>query len=229
MAFKLFNAAPSAPLRLKARVPYKSTALVLALSLGVAYEAAANSYRYTDDRGRVVHGSTVPPQFVKNGYEVLDDRGRVIQVVPRALTEQELAEQEAARAQQLAAEADARKQQEADNLLLRLYRSPDEIARKRDERIVLIDGQLTATSAAVTKLEGEVAALQKTVDDQVAAGREAPAQTLETLRIQQEELARVTAQRDRLQSDKATAIADAERDMKRLAELLGLPEDTAAE
>ena len=206
-----------------------SAAAFVALTLGLVHDATANTYRYTDDRGRVIHGSTVPPQFVKNGYEILDDRGRVIQVVPRALTEAELAEQEADRARQLAEEAAAREQQERDNLLLRLYRSPDEIARKRDERVVLIDGQLTALLAALEKAETELAVVQKGVDDQVAAGKEAPAQTLETLRIQQDEVNRLNSQRERLEADKATAIADAERDIKRLAELMGLTEDTAAE
>ena len=200
-----------------------------ALTLCVATDAFANTYRYIDDRGRTVHGSTVPPQFVKNGYEVLNDRGQVIQVVPRAKTAEELAAEEATRAQREAEEAAARVQQEKDNLLLRLYRSPDEIARKRDERVALIDGQLTALAAALTKVEAETERLQKYVDDLKAAGNEAPEQTLETLRIQQQERDRFVAQRERLQSDKATATAEAEADMTRLAELLGVPEDSAAD
>lgn len=193
------------------------------------HDAAANTYRYVDDRGRTVHGSTVPPQYVKNGYEVLNDRGQVIQVVPRAKTAEELAAEEATRAQREAEEAVARVQEEKDNLLLRLYRSPDEIARKRDERVTLIDGQLTALAAALVKVEAEAERLQKQVDDLKAAGNEAPAQTLETLRIQHEERDRFIAQRERLEKDKATTIAEAEADMARLAELLGTPEEAAAD
>jgi hypothetical protein len=206
------------------------TLLVLVLVAGFAHEAAAaNTYRYINDRGQTVHGSTVPPEFAKNGYEVINERGIVIQVVPRALTPAELAEQEATRAQREAEEAAARAAQEADSLLLRLYRSPEEVARKRDERLMLIDGQLIALLASQEKLEAEVATLQKRVDTETAAGREAPAQTVEALRIQQDELSRMITQHARLTSDRATAVADAERDMKRLAELLGLPEDSVAE
>jgi hypothetical protein len=203
---------------------------VLTLVAGFAHDAAAaNMYRYINDRGQKVYGSTVPPQFVKNGYEVINERGIVIQVVPRALTPAELTEQEATRAQREAEEAAVRAQQEADGLLLRLYRSPEEVARKRDERVTLIDGQLIALLASQEKLEAEVATLQKRVDNETAAGREAPAQTVETLRIQQDELSRMMTQHERLTSDRAKAVADAERDMKRLAELLGLPEDAVAE
>jgi hypothetical protein len=237
----LLNASPTASLPLKAlwrRTPTASlplkalpvaTALLLVLAVGFASEAAANTYRYVNDRGQTVYASTVPPQYVKNGYEVLNDRGQVIQVVPRALTGDELAAQEAARAQQLADEAAQRVQQEADNLLMRLYRSPDEIARKRDERVKLIDGQLTALLASLEKVQAEVTKLQTNVDSQVAAGKEAPSQTVETLRIQNEELARLTTQRDRLEADKAAAISEAERDMKRLSELLGTAEESATD
>ncbi len=226
MALRLFNGSPAASLPLKApSAPAALKALVLcALLAGFAHEAAAaNMYRYIDDRGNTVFGSTVPPQFVKNGYEVLNERGIVIQTVPRALTPDELAVQEATRAEREAAEALVREQEEADALLMRLYRSPEEIARKRDERITIIDGQLTAMIANVEKLEGEVATTQQTVDTRVAAGGAAPAQVLETLRIQKEELDRTLEQRGRLEADRSTAIADADRDMQRLAGLLGLP------
>ena len=47
------------------------------------------------------------------------------------------------------------------------------------------------------------------------------------------ELARLTTQKERLDSDRVTAVADAERDMQRLSALLGLPaelpEDSEAE
>ena len=245
MASRLFNAAPSAslplraPLRVSASLPLRAPlrvsaslplkVLLLALTIGFVQEAAANTYRYINDRGQTVYASTVPPQFVKNGYEVLNDRGQVIQVVPRALTGDELAAQESVRAQQEAEAAAAREQQEADNLLIRLYRSPDEIARKRDERVTIIDGQLIALLSSLAKVEAELAKVQQTIDSQTAGGQAAAPQSVEALRIQTEELNRLQTQRTRLEIDKATAISDAERDMKRLVELIGPAEDTAAD
>lgn len=209
-------------------VSLKALSIAL-LGAGFVQLAEADTYRYTNDRGQQVYADRVPPQFVKNGYEVLNDRGQVIQVVPRALTPAELAAQEATREQRQAEEAAARAQQQADNLLLRLYRSPNEIARKRDERLTLIDGQLTAMSASMDKLQAEVTNLQKTVDSYLASGGSAPEQTVQTLRIQQEELTRVINQRERLQSDRTTLISDSERDMARLSELMGLTEESAAD
>jgi hypothetical protein len=205
--------------------------LLLTLSIGLVHEAvAANTHRYKDDSGRTIHASTVPPQIVKNGYEVLNERGVVIQTVPRALTAAELAAQESQRAAQEAAALAARQQEEADNLLMRLYRSPEEIARKRDERVTIIDGQLTALVASLGKVGADVAAIQAAVDSQTANGGTVVPQTAENLRIQTAEKDRLLALRARLDSERATAIADADRDMKRLAQLLGLPppEETPA-
>jgi hypothetical protein len=206
----------------------KLRALVMfALLAGFIQDAAAaNTYRYKDDNGRLIYGSTVPPQFVRNGYEILNERGVVIQVVPRALTAAEIAAQEAQRAEQEAADAVAREQQRADNLLLRLYRSPDEIARKRDESVTIIDGQITALVASLGKVEAEVTRLEGVVANQTANGGAAAAQTLETLRIQADERDRLVTLRTRLDMERATAIADADRDMKRLAELMDLPPPT---
>jgi hypothetical protein len=203
----------------------KLRAVVLCvLCAGFMHEAAAaNTYRYKDDNGRVIHGSTVPPQFVKNGYEILNERGVVIQTVARALTEAELAAQEAQRAEREAAEALAREQQQADSLLLRLYRSPEEIARKRDERVTIIDGQITALVASLQKAEAEVTRLEELIKTQTAGGAAAAEQTVEALRIQTDERDRLVALHARLDTDRASALADAERDMKRLAELMGLP------
>jgi hypothetical protein len=200
------------------------------LLAGLAHETlAANTYRYINDRGETVYGSTVPPQFAKNGYEILNERMQVIETIPRAKTEAELAAQAADRERLLAEEEVLRKQQEVDSLLLRLYRSPEEIGRKRDERVTLIDGQITALTASLSKTEGELATSQKVIADYTGQSKEPPAFAVEAVRIQQEEVDRLVAQRTRLESDRATAIADADRDMKRLSELLGLPEHTVAE
>jgi hypothetical protein len=153
----------------------------------------------------------------------------VIKVVPRAPTAEELATL-AVQAEELRVQEEVLKvQQEADKLLLRLYRSPDEIARKRDERLALIDGQVIALTASITKAEAEVLRLTQVVASNDSKGMATPAATLETLRIGEADVARLTTQRERLQADRATAITDADRDIKRLTELLELPEDAAAQ
>lgn len=187
---------------------------------------AANIYKYVDANGRTVFNSSVPTEYVKNGYTVLNEKGQVIEVVPRAATAEERAAQAAQAEAQRVAEEAAQAQQEADGLLLRLYRTPEEIARKRDERVGQIDAQSTTLTASLAKAESEITRLQGVIKNQ---GANPQPQTQELMRIQEQERDKLTTQLQRLDQDKAAAVAEAERDIKRLGELLGLPENPAAQ
>jgi len=68
--------------------------LLLLLLLGTSGLDAAESvriYRYIDNDGQVVFNSFIPADTLKNGYTVLDDKGRILEVIPRTLTQEELA------------------------------------------------------------------------------------------------------------------------------------------
>jgi hypothetical protein len=183
----------------------------------------ANIYKYTDSNGRTVFNSMIPAEYARNGYEILNERGQVIQVVPPAPTAAELAARAAAEEARRIADEARRAQQEADNLLIRLYRSPDEIAKKRDDKLAQLDVQALALEVNIAKAATEIARLQQLVDNNRNANREPPAETLDALRVQEEENARQIVQLQRIEEEKAAAVAEADRDIKRLSELLGLP------
>lgn len=205
-------------------------ALVCLLSAGICISAeAANIYRYVDNNGHTVYNAIMPPEFVGNGYTVLNERGMVIEVVPRALTAAEIAARANNREAQEQTEAELRKQMEADNLLLRLFRSPEEVERKRDERIRQIDAQLIALTATMTKTEAEIKRLNDIADNARANGREPLAENLANIDKQNTELNRLRLQELRLQENKEVARAEASEDIRRLRVLLNLPEEPATE
>lgn len=185
---------------------------------------AANIYRYVDQHGRTIYDSTIPPEYVRNGYTILNDRGKVVEVVPPAPTEAELAARAAAEAERQRQEEEARLQREADNLLVRLYRSPQEITAKRDDRLRLIESQRAVVETSVAKTEAEIERLEKIVANHAERGNEAPTEIREALHVQLEEKARYESHLVRLDEDMDTANADAERDIARLSHLLGLNE-----
>lgn len=183
---------------------------------------AANIYKYYDNQGNIVHGSQVPAEFVKNGYEVINEKGQVIQIVPRTLT----AEERAAQAEQLQAreqnEAERLRQEEADRLLLRLYRSPEEVVRRRDSTVEELDAQISALSGLLENAEERVEVLQTRLESNINAGNEPP----ETLKGQvedaSEERDRLARQVTRIESEKAETIETARKNIDRLRELLNL-------
>lgn len=200
---------------------FRYTILVLASLLALqAY--GANLYRYRDDQGRTFTASQVPAAFVKNGYEVLNERGQVIQVVPRSLTEAELAAQADEREQLRLAEEARQRQEESDMLLLRLYRSPEEVIRRRDSTIEELEAQITALGALREDAQERVGQLQERADNNIAAGREVPANVVSQLEDATEERDRLQRQIDRLENERQETLATADQNIERLKQLLNL-------
>jgi len=149
---------------------------ILALFVGQMEVNAkgANHYRYRDHNGSVVIGATIPPEFVAKGYEILNATGRVIEVVPPALTAEQIAVREAAR-------AEAERQAKEDALLMRLYSTPEDAERARERRlqeirgiISLKQGKIQALSAQIQEVSGQAANIER-------AGRQVPDEMLEKI------------------------------------------------
>lgn len=131
---------------------------------------AVNFYRYQNEDGRKVITQTLPPSVVSRGYEVLNDRGMVIQVVPRALTKEELAAQEAAQQTQMQqAEQAAR-----DKKLLAIFSSPKDAERALDRKLEALDVYINVTRGNITKLKNEFNAAQSQAAQNERAGQEVP-------------------------------------------------------
>jgi hypothetical protein len=121
-------------------------------------------YRYVDNNGQKAFNSVVPPEFAKNGYTILDQKGRVLKEVPPARTREESAEQTAQREQQREAEEARIARQEQDNILLRVYRTPADIERKRDLSLAEFDTQIAAKTAELEQLDAEIAQFEQQPD-----------------------------------------------------------------
>ncbi|MES2606259.1 MAG: DUF4124 domain-containing protein, partial [Pseudomonadota bacterium] len=137
-----------------------SVAAVTLAVLLAQHAMAANIYRYMDENGRTVFNSFIPPEYVKNGYTILNERGQVIQEVPRALTAEELAAQKAGKEVEAQVLADLIAREEADKLLIRLFRAPEEIERKRDNSLDQLQTQRDLVLLNMSKTDEEIARLQ---------------------------------------------------------------------
>lgn len=205
-------------------------ALLAMLAVGlVASVSAANIYKYEDERGRTVFNSTIPPDMVKNGYTIMNERGQVIEVVPRQATAVEIAAREAAEQQRLAAEQAQRKQQEADNLLVRTYKSVEEIMAQRDVRVMRLDSQLIELTGNLGKVDAEVTRLTQLADKARAEAKEPQAAVMTTLAEQTAERLSLHNAITVVEAEKQEEIDSAERNAQRLQELLGVAKQPVAE
>src|SRR5687768_13198355 len=191
---------------------------VLLLLLGTSALHAAESprvYRYVDDNGQMAFNSVVPPEFAKNGYTILDQKGRVLKEVPPVRTRDESAEQTAQRERQLKAEEARIARKEADNILLRVYRSPADIERKRDLNLAEFDTQIATKTAELEQLDMEIARFEQEGDSAKLLKLQEDRDDLDT------ELLTLSAKRE-------NAAYGFEEDIERLRYLQGSTKNTAA-
>ena len=200
------------------------TVTIFAFSLLALQVFAQGSsiYRYKDNQGNEFIGSQVPAEYVKNGYEVINDRGQVIRVVARTLTDEERAAQADSLEEQRLAEEAVRRQEEEDTLLLRLYRAPEEVVRRRDTTIEELDAQLSVLNALLEGAEESLESIEERIQNNINADREPPANLLAQQGTVSEERDRLNRQISRIENEKEETIITAEKNISRLRELLNL-------
>jgi hypothetical protein len=217
--------------RLRRTLSVAAAALLLALpfsalpaskskSKGKAAIAAGEVYRCRDERGQYVYGQSIPPVCMNQDVEVVDKTGRVVRVVQGPISMQEI---EAQKAAEEAAKAAAQR----DRTLLATYLSVADIERLRDQRLGLLEQQSRVTEQYIANLRERAARLatdaQKyrpysdrpkavPLPDHMA---EEMVNTVNSLQVYEEELAKNTAERDRLR-------AEFDADIKRFKELKGI-------
>ena len=204
--------------------------LLLVLGVGCLNAAEpARIYRYVDDQGRTTFDSNIPAQFVKNGYTILDGQGRVLEVIPRALTATErtalAAQQEKIHLEEMAKQA----QVDADNLLIRLYRTPADIELKRDEDLKLLDSQIDALKVEAEKVDEELVRLQALAADSKNKGAQVSPTTEDKITKQTLEKDRLATSGIKLANNRAKVATEYDLNINRLRELQGITENSAAQ
>jgi len=177
-------------------------------------------YRCRDANGRFVYGQAIPAPCMEQDIEVLDGSGRVVRVIPGRRSMEEAAAQ---KAQEDAVKAAAQR----DRTLLATYLSVADIERLRDQRLELLDQQSRVTGQYIANLRERESRLMADVQryrpysdkpkapplpDHVA---EDIVNTVNGLQVYQQELAKVTAEQERLR-------ADFDADIARFKELQGI-------
>lgn len=137
-----------------------STALVawLALCPVAAFSADKGGkdkpvYKWTDDKGVVHYGDSIPAQYSKQDRRVLNEQGVEVGRLEAEKSEAQRADEE----QRIRAATSARQR---DQVLLTTYVSEQQIEQLRDQRLDLIEGQVQVTSQYLDTLTARLDNLQ---------------------------------------------------------------------
>jgi hypothetical protein len=207
------------------------TVSVLVAVLAVAPAAAATGkrkskspeeivYRCRDAKGQSYFGQSIPAECMEADVEVLDETGRVVRIVPGRRTLEETA---ALRTGEEALKVSAQR----DRTLLATYLSVGDIERLRDQRVELLEQQAHVTEQYIANLREREARLAEDVQrfKPYSSSPKAPVlpdhvaqdivNTVNGRQVYEQELAKNTAERQRLRSE-------FDADIARFKELKGL-------
>ncbi|MCB1554320.1 MAG: DUF4124 domain-containing protein [Xanthomonadales bacterium] len=153
----------------RASLLLKVSALCVALlftAVTTAPDAAAQKasgskklYRWVDKDGNVHYSDSVPPEAVDQARDEINQAGRTVKSVDRALTDDEIATAEAAKA---AAEVERKRmeeQEKMDAILLTSYSSEDALKRAYQERFDLMDQSIESARVGLKSQEKSLAEL----------------------------------------------------------------------
>jgi hypothetical protein len=149
---------------------------------------AQKLYRYRDAKGVVVIDDAVPPQFARNGYEILNSSGQVLEVVPRQLTANELAnlsDEEKAKRDAKAREA---KQQTYDESLLLRYSDVSDIEAARERGIKELQIRLAIVRGNMMQVKANLEREQQKAADIERNGRNVPDAMRENIDAQRKQI-----------------------------------------
>ena len=146
------------------------SAVVLALLAGAAdaqTDKQKKLYRWVDKNGQVHYGDSVPAEYAEQDREVLNRQGVSVGREEGTITPEEAAAK-------AAADKSAREEQKRklrDRVLLQTYQSVQELEVLRDNRLDLVDAQLTIQEQSLSNLRAQRAQIQR------MAARYAPVNT----------------------------------------------------
>ena len=161
---------------------------------------SGRTYKWVDDQGVTHYGDAVPPEYAQQERSELNSQG-----VEVNRTQAQMTPEQAAVAQQSAAE-EARKRQR-DQFLLTTYTTASDIEQLRDERLALLDGQMSIARGSIASLDSRLQALEKRMSSfspysKVATARRMPDQLAEEV---------VRALRERRSLDETLTARDKEK------------------
>ena len=128
-------------------------ALAALAAAAQAAQSPGTVYKWTDEKGVIHYGDSVPPEYAQGERSVLNSRGVEIGHVDGMNNAAAAAEK--ARVAEM-----ARDKAQHDQFLLSTYLSTKDIEQLRDERLGQIDGQIKASSLYIDGLGTRLAALE---------------------------------------------------------------------
>jgi len=203
-----------------------SFVFISAFLQGQLVYAEERAFKYRNSDGVVVINSSIPPEYVDKGYEIINpSTGTVIEVVPPALTPDELKEAKRKAEQVAAQEREKEKQRQYDLRLLTLYSEPNDAVRAYERRIKSTDLAIERYQADLASKQSRKNQLTREAADLERAGKEVDPQLIESLKAIEESINVINRLIESQHDEKKKIRLEFESTVYRLEELLNYEHD----
>lgn len=158
-------------------------ALVVAVQL-----ASAKMYRWTDEEGNTYYSDKIPSDAIKGSHAVINKRGLTTDYRGAARTEEEYARDLELKRLQAEQQKELERQQAKDRVLLKSYRSEDDIILSRDGTLSTYDTQIRIVYDNIQRLKRRLAQQQQYAAKIERKGKKVDPKTLRTIEITHQEI-----------------------------------------
>ena len=210
-----------------ARLLINCAALMAGCCLAVCALAARSDeflYRYVNEQGVTVIDYSIPPEYVHKGYEILNRNGTVHEVVPRALTDDEMADQSSAAYQARVEAEEAERLRKWDESLLLRYSSIEDIEAARDRALSELRIRISILRSNVRSLQSQVESNQRRAADAERRAGSVPVEVVAAIDGLQDEIVETERSIKDRQREMEVVEQGYERDIERFTQLLDMVE-----
>ena len=152
---------------------FNTTAINLCIALLLTLPLSAvggKLYRWVDDDGKVHYSDRVPPEQARKERSELDVRGIEIDRVGAAKSKEQVAREKELKRLREEQQRLIDKQKAADRVLLRTFRSEDDIKMARDGKLTAIDVHMQVVRSNIKRLKRNLEEMQKNAADRERQG-----------------------------------------------------------
>jgi len=146
--------------------------LALALSFSISSNVfAAKLYKWVDENGKVFYSDKIPPKANQGAHSQLDKEGMTIKQTGAAKTAEEIEQERELERLRKEKEAVIAKQRAKDQVLLKTFRSEDDMILARDGKIRSVDNYINITRGNIKRLKEKLAIMQSQAAEREKAGK----------------------------------------------------------
>jgi hypothetical protein len=197
--------------------------------LTVSVGQAARLYRWVDEEGNVHYTDKIPPAQVERGHQELSKDGVKTREVPRAKTKEEVERERELKQLRMEQQRLIEMQKAEDRVLLRTFRSEDDLLLARDGKLAAIDVQMKVIQGNIRRYQQRLSNLQHRAATLERSGKPLPESLLANIETTLQNINQSYSSIERKEQSKNAIRETFERDLNRFRELKNITPEKQTE